>query len=214
MKNIGIINCGMGNLHSVSNAISKIGFNPVVISTSKDLLSFSFFALVLPGVGSFDLAINKLETSDLLEPVRLWIKQDKPFVGICLGLQLLFEGSNEGVKPGLKIFNGYVVKFQNSLVKKVPHMGWNRLYFNRCNTSGNLIFNDFHYNVQPWAYFVHSYYVAHKNYSNFRTSSFTFYGKQKIVSSINHKNILATQFHPEKSGLFGLLILKRFLSSC
>ena len=213
MKNIGIINCGMGNLHSVSNAISNIGFNPVVINTSKDLVSFSCSVLVLPGVGSFDLAVNKLEKNDLIEPLRLWIKQDKPFVGICLGLQLLFEGSDEGVRPGLKIFNGHVSQFKYSLVKKVPHMGWNKLYFNRFNTFHNLVSYDLHYNFQPWAYFVHSYYVVPKDYYKFNTSSFTFYGKQKIVSSINYRNIFATQFHPEKSGLFGLLILKRFLSS-
>nr|NP_045211.1 imidazole glycerol phosphate synthase subunit hisH [Cyanidium caldarium]Q9TLQ8.1 RecName: Full=Imidazole glycerol phosphate synthase subunit hisH; AltName: Full=IGP synthase glutaminase subunit; AltName: Full=IGP synthase subunit hisH; AltName: Full=ImGP synthase subunit hisH; Short=IGPS subunit hisH [Cyanidium caldarium]AAF12883.1 unknown [Cyanidium caldarium]WDB00143.1 imidazole glycerol phosphate synthase subunit hisH [Cyanidium caldarium] len=213
MKNIGIINCGMGNLHSVSNAISNIGFNPVIINASKDLVSFACSALVLPGVGSFDLAIDRLEKKNLIEPVKLWIQEDRPFVGICLGLQLLFEGSDEGSKPGLKIFNGYVSQFKHSLVKKVPHMGWNKLYFNRFNTIDNLVPHYFHYDLQPWAYFVHSYYIEPKDCYTFNTTSLTFYGKQKIVSSISYNNILATQFHPEKSGLFGLFILKRFLSS-
>nr|WDB00684.1 imidazole glycerol phosphate synthase subunit hisH [Cavernulicola chilensis] len=197
MKYVGIIDYNMGNLHSVYKAVEKVGGYPLIINTPKDLDKVS--ALVLPGVGSFDLAMQQLQDLDFVQPIKAWINNGSPFLGICLGLQLLFQASEEGTRVGLQIFEGHVIKINSNLVANIPNMGWNQL-----NSNVSYLNN-------KWVFFVHSYHVV--VYSSLIESSYIKYGKLLILSSINYKNISGVQFHPEKSGYTGLLILKQFLSN-
>nr|WDA99171.1 imidazole glycerol phosphate synthase subunit hisH [Gronococcus sybilensis] len=202
MKYIGIIDYQMGNLHSVYKAVEKAGGLPKIITCAKDFSKASM--LILPGVGSFDLAVDKLKELKLIVPIQSWIKAGKPFLGICLGLQLLFEKSEEGKKQGLSILKGTIIKLNSTYVYNIPHMGWNQLH-----TTPYAI-SDLNSLSNKWVYFVHSYYVIPKDL--YIESTFIKYGQLNILSSIHYRNILGLQFHPEKSGYSGLLILRQALS--
>jgi len=197
VKKICIVDYGMGNLRSVQKAFEYIGFD-VFVTSSKDEIERAE-AIVLPGVGAFDVAIFNLERFGLVDVLRKKIRESL-FLGICLGYQLLYEFSEEGNCEGLKILKGDVKKFSQKENIKIPHMGWNRIKVKGNSKLLKGMDNQF-------VYFVHSYYVENKDKSI--VSSVCEHGIE-FDSSIEIGNIFATQFHPEKSGEVGLQILKNF----
>ena len=195
---IAVIDYGMGNLRSVQKGFEKVGFEAVVTSDIKTIESAS--KIVLPGVGAFTDCMNNLEGRGLVEPVIRAIEKGKPFLGICLGLQLLFEESDEfGNCKGLGVVKGKVKRFPTSEMK-VPHMGWNSIKKVKDTPLLADLADD------SYLYFVHSYYVLPEEDV---TATTTDYG-MKFTSSIVKDNIFACQFHPEKSQADGLKILKAF----
>lgn len=195
---IAVIDYGAGNLHSVKNALDYLGAESVITSSSTEILKAD--KVILPGVGSFGDAMRRLEEKELTGSIKRAADGTKPFLGICLGLQLLFESSEEspGV-DGLGIFKGSVVKIPEHGLK-IPHMGWNNISLTK--KSRILPQN------KPYVYFVHSYYINAQDKSD--VSAYTEYGERLDVA-VERGNVFATQFHPEKSGEVGLGILKRFL---
>ena len=205
---IAIVDYGMGNLRSVQKAFEKLKFDALITRKQKKIENAK--AIVLPGVGAFKDCMNNLENLKLVNPIVEGIKKGKPFLGICLGLQLLFSESEEfGLHKGLDIIKGRVVRFPTDLSAlkgdkerlKIPHMGWNRINVLKKTPIYDGI------NDGSFFYFVHSYYVVPEEIGV--TASETDYGI-KFVSSIWKDNIFATQFHPEKSQKSGLRILENF----
>jgi glutamine amidotransferase len=198
---IAIIDYGMGNLRSVQKGFERVGREAVVTSDAKTILSEG--KVVLPGVGAFPDCMRNLEQNGLIDVVHQTIKSGKPFLGICLGLQLLFTESEEfGISKGLDIIKGRVelFKLQDSALK-VPHMGWNSISIKRRAPALQDVPDNSH------VYFVHSFHVVPEDKNVIATT--TDYGVE-FVSSIWKDNIFAVQFHPEKSQTLGLTILKRF----
>jgi len=215
---IAIIDYGMGNLRSVQKGFEHTGHDAVVTSDAKTILDAD--KVVLPGVGAFPDCMRNLEQYGLIDAVKKIIQAGKPFLGICLGLQLLFTESEEfGISKGLDIIKGRVVRFKGPVfdtpneacprtsqsgelgILKVPHMGWNSLLFKRRPPALADVPENSH------VYFVHSFHVVPEDKDVIATT--TPYGIE-FVSSIWKDNILAVQFHPEKSQQLGLSILKRF----
>ena len=204
---IAVIDYGMGNLRSVQKSLEFVGAK-VIVTHDPDLI-LNANSVVLPGVGAFKDCMANLKKLKLVDPIRKFIDGGKPFLGICLGLQVLFEESEEyGPVAGLGILPGKVVKFpggssetKNGRPIKIPHMGWNQI-----NVKKNVpLFGGM--GDAPYFYFVHSYYVVPEDQNMIATV--TNYGVE-FVSGIQHKNIYAFQFHPEKSQTLGLSILERF----
>lgn len=200
---IAIVDYGMGNLRSVSKALSYIG-EESVITDSSSVISDST-ALILPGVGAYRPAMEALSSRGLDEAIRDYVSSGKNLLGICLGMQLLLDGSYEGVEegedyiPGLGLIPGLVKRFPDNMENlKIPQIGWNKLI----DVSGSLLKND------DYVYFVHSYYCDPSEDSS--VASWTNYGI-KYASALENGNIFGTQFHPEKSGEVGLNILRRFI---
>ena len=190
---IAIIDYGAGNLKSVKNALDYLDVDSIITDDLKNIKKAD--RLILPGDGSFGYMIENLEKKDLVNPIKNFIKSGKPFLGICLGLQGLFEESEESPKvKGLSIFKGKVLKFRKG---KVPQIGWNKIFPNQKS-----IFKE------DFMYFVNSYYVVSKD--NSITATITDYNGN-FVSAIESNNITAMQFHPEKSGKAGIELLKRWL---
>ncbi len=217
---IAIIDYGMGNLRSVQKGFEKVGHEAIVTSNYKDILSAE--GVVLPGVGAFKDCMKNVEEGGLVGSIYKVIEMGKPFLGICLGLQLLFTESEEfGVHQGLGIVKGRVVKFSfntpNSELRtpnlKIPHMGWNNINIRSQGVKGLEPSNPFFKDIpdNSYFYFVHSYYVVPEDGSII--ASTTDYGVE-FVSSISKDNIFACQFHPEKSQEMGLKILKNFGEIC
>ncbi len=202
---IAIIDYGMGNLRSVQKAFEKVGYEARVTSDPKVVLEAE--RVVLPGVGAFRDCIRNLEEGGFIEPILRVIREGRPFLGICLGLQLLFTESEEfGLHRGLDVIPGRVVRFADGLKDgdedlKVPHMGWNQLAIKRRPPALAGIADGSNF------YFVHSYYVKPDDPSVVATT--TDYGGE-FCSSVWKDNIVATQFHPEKSQEKGLAILRNF----
>jgi glutamine amidotransferase len=197
---IAIIDYGAGNLKSVQKAFSYLGFESVITSEPETILSASH--VVLPGVGSFGEAMHKLDAAGLRETIHKAIDSGVPFLGICLGLQLLFEESEEspGVK-GLGVFHGKVVKIPPKVGYKIPHMGWDSIEINReCPLFKGI-------EGEPYVYFVHSYYPDAEDDSV--VCARTHYTDTLKVGAWK-KNVFAMQFHPEKSSDVGLMMLKNF----
>jgi len=197
---IKIVDYGMGNLRSVQKAFERIGADAVIVTRPAEVEGAS--KLVLPGVGAFRDAIHGLKRTELDGPVRDHIAADKPFLGICLGLQLLFDVSYEdGQWEGLGVLGGQVVRFADQRDLKVPHMGWNSLEFAKPTRLFEGIPSGSSF------YFVHSYHVVPKDESVIaaRTEHGT-----RFVSAVAKNNLFATQFHPEKSQSVGLRLLKNF----
>lgn len=195
---IAIVDYGMGNLKSVEKGFKKVGIAAVVTSNPRDVDNAE--AVVLPGVGAFRDCIRNLSDLSLTEAVITSINKGKPFLGICLGLQVLFSESEEfGTCKGLDIFRGKVVRFQKGL--KVPHMGWNTVkIINRPPILADIEDNAFFY-------FVHSFYVVPEDKGIIATT--TDYGTT-FTSMVWKDNVFATQFHPEKSQDLGLKVLAGF----
>ena len=199
---IAIIDYGMGNLRSVQKAFEQVGAGAQIISKPSDIAQAD--KIVLPGVGAFKDAIRALREHAMVEPILRHIEQRKPFLGICLGLQMLVDVSFEdGEHKGLGIIRGKCVRFDvdSRLGLKVPHMGWNQLEVKRRSP----LLRDLPQGCS--VYFVHSYYVVPDDPSVIATT--TDYGGP-FVSSIWRENVVATQFHPEKSQKVGLQILSNF----
>ena len=200
MKPIVIVDYGMANLRSVQKGFEKVGHAAEITSDPNRVAEAD--KLVLPGVGAFRDAIARLRDSGLAAPIAEHVRAGKPFLGICLGLQLLFGKSYEdGEYRGLDVFPGEVVRFGDVPGLKVPHMGWNQLRIRRPapvlaeTAEGSAV------------YFVHSYHVVPKDAAIVATE--TDY-PTPFVSAIWHENVFATQFHPEKSQKVGLAMLRRF----
>jgi len=197
---ITIVDYGMGNLRSVQKAFEKLGHPAEIVQSPGRIAAAT--KLVLPGVGAFRDAIRELHRLDLAQPVIDHIAAGKPFLGICLGLQLLFEvGHEDGEWQGLGVIPGEVVRFQSQPGFKIPHMGWNELIIDRPNP----LLADI---PQPLSvYFVHSYHVVPRDPAVIATR--TDYGGP-FVSVVARDNLIATQFHPEKSQQVGLKLLQNF----
>jgi glutamine amidotransferase len=197
---IAIIDYGMGNLRSVQKGLERVGFDAVV---TRDLAQIeSARGVVLPGVGAFSACMENLGKFGLVEVIRQTVRKQKPFLGICLGFQLLFSESEEfGTEKGLDLFPGRVVGFRAREDLKVPHMGWNRI-----DKRGESRFLD-GISSGDYVYFVHSFYVAPDDPSIIAT--ITDYGAP-FASSIATDRLFACQFHPEKSQELGLRILANF----
>ncbi len=196
---VAIIDYGAGNLHSVKNALDFLGVESEITSDKNKIDSASH--VILPGVGAFGDAMKCLEKSGLTETVKKAADGTRPFLGVCLGLHMLFEESEEtpGIK-GLGIFRGKVVKIPDTGLK-IPHMGWNNISLAK---ESRILPAD-----NPFVYFVHSYYIEPTDSGI--VSAYTEYGTRLAVA-VESGNIFAVQFHPEKSGDAGMNILKKFLS--
>ncbi|MEA5580627.1 imidazole glycerol phosphate synthase subunit HisH [Nodularia harveyana UHCC-0300] len=203
MPVIAVVDYDMGNLHSVCKGLEKAGATPHITHSAKELEMAD--AVVLPGVGAFDPAVQHLRARGLEQPIKDTISSGKPFLGICLGLQILFESSAEGVQPGLGIIPGKVRRFRPEAGITIPHMGWNQLEF----TQRKSILWE-HLPADPWVYFVHSYYVDPTD-PTIRAATVT-HGSQNITAAIARDNLTAVQFHPEKSSNIGLQILSNFVA--
>jgi imidazole glycerol-phosphate synthase subunit HisH len=203
MVNIGLIDYGRGNLRSVEKALQYQGARVIRVESAQQMMEQD--AVVLPGVGSFGDAMMNLQSRGLVQGLRDWLSEDKPFLGICLGYQLLFESSEEcpGV-PGLGWLLGQVVQFPVS-VGKIPHMGWNTVEpTDRCR-EGILAGLD----ADSHFYHVHSYYP--ESVKADQVACYTEYGSLRFASGISHGNRHAFQFHPEKSQENGLKLMGNFL---
>lgn len=205
---IAIIDYGMGNLFSVQNACIHTDLEPVVTSNKKKILGSD--GVILPGVGAFGRAMSNLKALDLIDPIKQFIKSGNPFMGICLGMQLLFSESEEfGDNRGLGIIDGTVRKFpQKNFEKKrikIPQIGWNRI-FKTAQKSNALVLN----NIRDGElmYFVHSYYVDLFEIDSTLTT--TRYEDVSYCSSLLKDNIFATQFHPEKSAKAGIRVYRNW----
>ncbi len=197
---IKIIDYGMGNLRSVQKGFEKVGVEAQITSDADEILEAD--GVVLPGVGAFGDAMDNLNSAGLIPVIKKVVNKGTPFLGICLGLHLLFSTSEEwGTQEGLDIISGNVVKFPSDLDKKIPHMGWNQLEIKKETE----IFKGLESGT--FQYFVHSYYVLPDDEEVVATT--TDYGIE-FVSSIQKDNIYALQYHPEKSSQKGLQILRNF----
>lgn len=200
---IAVLDYGIGNIRSVIKALEFLGAEVTFTSSFNKINRCK--GLVLPGVSSFGACIDKLEKDNMKEKLISYLTSKKPYLGICLGYQILFEESEEAPgKKGLSIFGGTVKKFSNNL--KIPHMGWNSVKINR---HGSRMFQGIKNN--SYFYFVHSYYPVPQNKEII--SGVTEYGLS-FASSICYENIWACQFHPEKSSNKGLHILNNFCRWC
>ncbi|HVM32192.1 MAG TPA: imidazole glycerol phosphate synthase subunit HisH [bacterium] len=196
---IAVVDYGVGNLHSVAKALEKVGAKTRVTTDWQDVGKAE--GVVLPGVGAFKDSMDGLHRSDLGKAVRGFIATGKPFLGVCVGLQMLFSvGEEFGLTQGLGVFPGRVVKF--TAAPKVPHMGWNQIAIQKKDNPLLKGVKDGDY-----VYFVHSYYVQPENDSIVATK--TSYG-QDFTSMVWEKNVFGTQFHPEKSQTVGLKIYENF----
>ncbi len=195
---IAIIDYGAGNLHSVQNALNYLKADHLLVSSSQDLKNVD--KIILPGVGHFGQASKKLENSGCYQALLDWLTQDKPFLGICVGLQLLMQGSSEAPNAkGFGIFSGQCKKFT---CQKVPQMGWNQITYQRQDPLFQKIPSGSNF------YFVHSYYPQADNQADILASC------QYDISFgavLQKGNIYGTQFHPEKSGKSGLQLLKNWI---
>ena len=197
MRPLAIVDYGMGNLRSVQKAFARLGYAAEVTADAERIASAP--GVVLPGVGAFGACMRNLTSRGLVEPVHHAIRSGRPFLGICLGMQLLFEESEEfGPVAGLGVFQGRIVRFAPDPERKIPHMGWNTLRVVR-RVAALASLPD-----GAYAYFVHSYYPVPADPSLVATA--TPYGPE-FASSVARDNVFACQFHPEKSQQVGLRLL-------
>ncbi len=204
--NIAIIDYEMGNLKSIYKCLKYLDVRSTITSDPKIILNAD--GVILPGVGAFGDAIKHLKEKGLLDIIYQLNNEGKPLFGICLGLQLLFETSSEmGSFRGLKLLKGEVILFDVKKVIKVPHIGWNSVE----------LLNRDHFLIQEipnntYFYFVHSFYSVPENEENLL--GLTKYGEIEFCSIVSNDNIVATQFHPEKSSRYGIKIYQNFIDFC
>ena len=202
MAKIGLIDYGMGNLFSVQQAFKRLNQPLEIISDIKSLKLCD--ALILPGVGAFDPAMTNLRNIDLIPSIIDWVNNGKPLLGICLGLQLLFESSDEGSLKGLGVIKGTIRRLPVEKNERIPNIGWSPIYKkNQCP-----ILEDFP--KSNWMYFVHSYSACPLEQRN--TVATTKFGETEVTSIVWHKNTGACQFHPEKSGLAGQKLIFNWIN--
>ena len=201
---IGLVDYGGGNLRSVHNAIHALGHEPVVIADPGGLADATH--LILPGQGEFGDVMTRLAARDLVEPLREWIAAGRPYFGICVGYQILFEGSDEapGI-AGLGIVKGRCVRFANAPGRKIPQMGWNGA---KPAQQDSPFWKSL--GAEPYFYFVHSYYPVPED--DTWVASETDYDGEKFAATVEKGKVLACQFHPEKSQDAGLAIIANFLA--
>ena len=200
-----IIDYGMGNIGSIVNMFNFLGVRPIVSNEEQTIKGAD--KVILPGVGNFDKAMNNINRLNLKESIyHLAIEKQKPFLGICLGMQIMCENSEEGTLQGLSLIQANVKKF--SFAKdsglKVPHMGWNEIQLQK---DSKILEQE----SSSRFYFVHSFFVSCKNHLD--VSATTEYG-HTFVSAFERNNIVGVQFHPEKSHRFGIQLFKKYLSIC
>lgn len=194
---ISIIDYGMGNLRSVEKALQSLGFETIITSSEKEIKNSK--GIILPGVGAFPKAMENLKKNNLDEILKEEVKSGKPLIGICLGMQLLFDSSDEVTfTKGLGFIEGHVKKFEIS--EKIPHMGWNDLKFNIPTPMLKDI------KEGEFVYFVHSFYADMKDKN---LNAYTEY-EIKVPAVVSNENVIGFQFHPEKSGNVGLRMLSNF----
>jgi glutamine amidotransferase len=208
-KNVVIINYGMGNLLSVQRSLEKFNANVIITNKAEDIISAD--RIVLPGVGSFNLAMKALHKLDLIKPIMQSVKQNTPLLGICLGMQILFESGEEfGYTEGLGLISGsvrHLLNQTNNSNIKLPHIGWSAIQKPDEKSWDNTILKDNF--INDYMYFVHSYMASPLDKSTIIAST-DYYGI-KVTGAIKLGNLYGCQFHPEKSGPCGLKIIKNFL---
>ncbi|MCT0199836.1 imidazole glycerol phosphate synthase subunit HisH [Synechococcus sp. CS-1325] len=202
MSRIGLIDYGMGNLHSVARAIERLGGEVALIQSGAAMQGCH--ALILPGVGAFDPAMQRLESSGLVEPILAWSDRSRPLLGICLGLQLLFEASDEGDARGLGLLKGRVRALPSQPDQPVPHMGWAPLI--ACRPTPLLPEGS----PPAWVYFVHSYAAVPEQPACLAAA--VAFGDTVVTAAVWQDHLAACQFHPEKSGPQGQRMLRRWLT--
>ena len=209
MKKVCVLDYGIGNLKSLYNAFKILDTTPVLTNNHKKIKDSDF--LVLPGVGAFANAMEKLKKIHLDEAIYHFIDQGKPFMGICLGMQMLFDFSEEfGVTDGLGLIKGNVIKIPSKNKQiRLPNIGWNKIIKSNIELSSNSILK----NIRPedYVYFIHSYCCKPKTDENVIAN--TVYEGVKLCASVQKNNIVGLQFHPEKSGKVGFEILKNFIKN-
>lgn len=199
MTKIAILDYGVGNLFSIQTALNKLGVNTIL--TSKLNANLEYDGIILPGVGGWKHTVKKIEENRQI--LREWYDDNKPILGVCLGMQLFFQRSAEGPGKGLEFFEGEIKMLSKEM--KIPHIGWNTLKKNNNNPLLEGVED------RSWVYFVHSLYPEPIDHNIISTT--TDYGID-FTSMIYDKKIFGTQFHPEKSGKAGAKILKNFVSIC
>ena len=203
MVNVAVIDYGIGNLHSACKGLEKAGATPKITSDSSEILSAD--AVVLPGVGAFDPAMQHLRKLNLEPIIKDAIATGKPFLGICVGMQMLFDASEEGTEKGLGIVSGTVRRFRSEPDITIPQMGWNQLELTQNQLS---LWQDLP--TDPYLYFVHSFYADPTDKSV--NAAMVTHGTQSVTAAIARDNLMAVQFHPEKSSDNGLQILSNFVT--
>ena len=203
---IAVIDTGICNLRSVTKALEAVGASPVVVRTPAEVDAAGAAGLVLPGVGALRDCVLSLRVSGLDVTVREWIGQDRPFLGVCLGMQALFDRSEEGDVKGLGILPGNVIRFNLPAPYKVPHMGWNKVHFVQ---PGSALQEGLSEDGESF-YFVHSFHCVPKDRSVILAECE--YGPP-FVAAVGRGRMFATQFHPEKSQGKGLRIYRNFAAS-
>jgi glutamine amidotransferase len=200
--NIALVDYGVGNLHSARKGLEAMGAR--VTLSGQPLTLTAADGVVLPGVGSFDTAIARLNDRGLGDAIIQLVRAGQPMLGICLGLQVLFESSEEGRLPGLALLPGRVRRFRSEPGLTIPHVGWNQLHFDNADCP---LWRDLA--EGGWVYFVHSYYVDPARTEDRAASAV--HGSQHFTAAVCRDNLMAVQFHPEKSADTGLRILKNFV---
>ena len=201
-----IVDYGVGNLASIKNMLKKTGTDALISSEEGDIRTAD--KLILPGVGAFDTCVEKLRGSGLLNAINQRVLEERiPVLGVCVGLQLLTEGSEEGVLPGLGWIKGSVIKFRQELLPpglKVPHMGWTDVTVSKASR----LFDNMH--EDPRFYFVHSYHAQLPDAADVLVEAEYGY---KFTAGVEQGNIMGVQFHPEKSHKFGMRLLSNFVKN-
>lgn len=203
MVEVAVIDYDMGNLHSACKGLEKAGAVPTITNSAERILNAD--AVVLPGVGAFDPAVRHIRERNLEKTIQRAIASGKPFLGICLGLQILFDGSDEGTERGLGVVPGIVRRFQSEPDITIPQMGWNQLQLTQPQ---NKLWQGLP--PEPYVYFVHSFYVEPQD-PKMNAATVT-HGSQTVTAAIAWDNLMAVQFHPEKSSDNGLKILSNFVT--
>ena len=203
MSKIGLIDYGMGNIHSVKKAIENLEEEVLLIKSKLQISNCK--ALIIPGQGAFDPAIENLNRTGLIDEITNWIRSGKSFMGICLGLQILFEESEEGNNKGLGFIKGKIKKIPPIENQRIPHIGWCNLVPSK---DSKLLSKE---ERNKWVYFDHSYFAAPSDES-FIASNVE-YGPINLTAIIENENLIACQFHPEKSGNIGQSLLYRWLQT-
>ena len=204
-KDIAVINYGMGNLRSVENALLKIGAKPRIVASPAEVGEAQ--GLILPGVGALRDCVEGIKAVKFDDFIRAWVKEARPFMGVCLGLQALFEHSEEDDVTGLGVLPGKVVRFKSRPGLTIPHMGWNHA---KLLQEGSKYWSELDPSADRF-YFVHSYHIVPEDPGIALTV--TDYDGE-FVSSVATGSLMASQFHPEKSQVKGLQLYANFLTSC